>query len=220
MVYTVRYAHLKSVDVRVGDWLVKSGKVGVMGNTGYVEPKPTPAKPNAGTHTHIDVIQGAVSTIWTLADMVKKYVPSRQECKYFIEDDIWENGKTVISNGWLGYENHYGFDIVNGKDNGNHQLVWNRSWAGKVIATGFHSGYGNYVLITYDTTVKTPPTTNETPKPTTNSENELKSVVEALNKEISVHKDNISTKDKKILELTNENAVLKDKIVKASQILK
>ena len=154
MIYSVLYAHLNKAYVKVGDTLVYGLKVGEMGNTGDVLPKPTPQNPNAGTHTHLSVVEGKKTGTWTLASMKSTNKPSQQQCKYFIEDDIFSTfDKTEITAGWLSYTNHYAYDIIP-KNRKHYDLYWNRSFTGTVSAVGKNAGYGNYVIVQYDTSKK------------------------------------------------------------------
>ena len=71
--------------------------------------------------------------------------PNQQQCKYFIEDDIFSTfDKTTITAGWLSYTNHYAYDIIP-KNRKHYDLYWNRSFTGIVSAVGKNAGYGNYV---------------------------------------------------------------------------
>lgn len=49
------YAHLDSVSVAVGDMVRIGDQIGRQGNTGAVEPKPTPTNPTGGSHLHYEV---------------------------------------------------------------------------------------------------------------------------------------------------------------------
>lgn len=194
MIYSVLYGHLAKSDVKVGDKLKHGSKIGKMGNTGKVIPAPTPERPTAGTHLHLAVVEGRKTTTWTLASMASTNKPSQQQCKYFIENDIFKDDITVITNGWLGYENHYGYDIVGKK--GSLDLYWNRSFEGAVTGVGYNSGYGNYVIVTYDTTKKTPV------EPVKETVIEIKPVneIDVLREEIS-----LLEKRKSELEISNDN---------------
>ncbi len=155
MIYSVLYGHLNKQYVKVGDKLVYGSKIGEMGNTGQVEPKPTPQNPNAGTHLHLAVVEGKKTGTWTLASMKSTNKPNKQQCLYFIEDDIFSTyDKTKITAGWLSYTNHYAYDIIP-KNRKHYDLYWNRSFTGTVSAVGYNAGYGNYVIVQYDTRIRT-----------------------------------------------------------------
>lgn len=205
MIYSALLGHLESINLKVGDKVKYGTFIGVMGNTGTVEPKPTPANPTAGTHLHLSVIEGVKDVSWTLASMVSTNKPSQQECKFFIEDDIFgENGKTVVTNGWLGYTNHYGYDIVN--KNGSKELYWNRNFEGIVTAVKSNSGYGNYIVIVYSNRAS-----NKTQEIAQNNEkqiteykdtiNALNEQTDALKQEISIYKDRITSLEQEIINL-------------------
>ncbi len=49
------YAHLKSRTVRAGQKVSKGQVIGYSGNTGRVNPVPTPSNPLAGTHLHFEI---------------------------------------------------------------------------------------------------------------------------------------------------------------------
>ncbi len=52
-----RYAHLNTVIVKKGSHVVQGQKIGTMGNTGNVRPKPRSSKSTAGTHLHFEIIK-------------------------------------------------------------------------------------------------------------------------------------------------------------------
>ncbi len=52
-----RYAHLSKIIVKNGDSVVKGQKIGEMGNTGNVRPRPQSYKSTAGTHLHFEIIK-------------------------------------------------------------------------------------------------------------------------------------------------------------------
>lgn len=223
MIYSVLYGHLSEVYVKKGDKLVYGNKIGKMGNTGYVIPAPTKENPTAGTHLHLSVVEGKKTYTWTLASMKNENKPDKQQCLYFLQDnDIFDKKDEVkITCGWLGYKNHYAYDIVP-KNYSYYDIHWNRSFTGTVSATGYNSGYGNFVVIQYDTTKKT---ANEAPKSDENIDGykntieELRSENGALNAEIERIKGekeqlliNNQNYEVKINELTKEKQILQDKI--------
>ena len=55
--YTV-YAHLSKTLVKEGQKVTRGQKIGLMGNTGTVSPRPTKANPYLGTHLHFGVYKG------------------------------------------------------------------------------------------------------------------------------------------------------------------
>ncbi len=51
-----RYAHLKSTLVKVGQRVKQGQKIGTMGNTGNVRPRPRSRNSHAGTHLHFEIV--------------------------------------------------------------------------------------------------------------------------------------------------------------------
>ena len=49
---------MKKVYVKEGQTVSRGQQIGEMGNTGFVSPKPTAARPTAGTHLHFAVYIG------------------------------------------------------------------------------------------------------------------------------------------------------------------
>lgn len=56
--YYTAYLHMKTVYVKEGQTVARGQQIGEMGNTGWVEPKPTAARPTAGTHLHFALYVG------------------------------------------------------------------------------------------------------------------------------------------------------------------
>lgn len=57
--YTSDYCHMSSYapGLYVGKYVTSDQYIGYMGNTGYVLPRPTKAKPDNGTHLHMEIAQ-------------------------------------------------------------------------------------------------------------------------------------------------------------------
>ena len=53
--FSTIYWHLSSFNVNLGDKVVTGQKIALMGNSGQIFPKPTPANPYGGTHLHFGV---------------------------------------------------------------------------------------------------------------------------------------------------------------------
>ncbi len=51
-----RYTHLKSTLVKVGQRVEQGQKIGTMGNTGNVRPRPKSGNSHAGTHLHFEIV--------------------------------------------------------------------------------------------------------------------------------------------------------------------
>lgn len=56
--YYTSYLHMKTVYVKEGQTVSRGQQIGEMGNTGYVVPAPTAARPTAGTHLHFALFIG------------------------------------------------------------------------------------------------------------------------------------------------------------------
>lgn len=158
--YTVRYAHLDRILVSEGDmvnptlpWKAAT-PIGVMGNTGL----------STAAHLHIDVVKYWQFKLWKLLDMYNgNKTPSKQELDFFVSpyDDTLFKVNPVITTEYDEQEyadtygvRHLGYDVVpeNRKyTTKNFTMYWNRSFAGRVLKTGYDNAYGNYVLVGYDT---------------------------------------------------------------------
>ena len=151
MIYSVLYAHLNEIYVNAGQKVTYGQMLAKMGNTGHVIPKPTTANPNAGTHLHLSVVEGAKKNPWSLDSMPDINIPNQQECLYFIENDLFNNkDRVLVTAGWLNYQNHYAYDVIP-QNRKHYDLYWNRSFTGTVAATGFNPSYGKFIIMHYDT---------------------------------------------------------------------
>lgn len=56
--YYTAYLHMKKIYVKEGQTVSRGQQIGEMGNTGYVIPRPSAARPTAGTHLHFAVYIG------------------------------------------------------------------------------------------------------------------------------------------------------------------
>ncbi|MFA9558406.1 peptidoglycan DD-metalloendopeptidase family protein [Evansella sp. AB-rgal1] len=56
--YHSLYAHLQNRAVKIGDYVTMGSFLGYMGNTGSVQPTPSPSNPRAGTHLHFEIHRG------------------------------------------------------------------------------------------------------------------------------------------------------------------
>ena len=147
--FSVLYSHLSNIYVKTGDLVTPkltwadATKIGKMGSTGI----------STGAHLHIGVVEGIQPNLWRLGDMAKgNPKPSKQQTDFFIDNTLFEY-PILTTMTWLGYENHYAYDVVPQNrqlTQANFDVMWNRSFAGRVIKTGFDSAYGNYVIIWYN----------------------------------------------------------------------
>ena len=154
MKYTVLYGHNSQVLVKVGQTIKTGDKLAVMGATGdkmYV----------TGAHVHLAVAQGEHTNLNDMRlGMLNsgKTIPDKRHCDFFVEDDLADGGVRITTT-YLEKEykrmfgkDHPAYDlVVNSKDK---SYKWNRTWDGKVVATGYDNAYGNYLMIVYDTTLK------------------------------------------------------------------
>ena len=53
--YTTQYNHLKDIYVKEGLTVQRGQQIGTVGNTGWVDPLPTPSNPLTGAHLHFEV---------------------------------------------------------------------------------------------------------------------------------------------------------------------
>lgn len=53
--YTTQYNHLKDIYVKEGLTVQRGQQIGTVGNTGWVDPLPTPSNPLTGVHLHFEV---------------------------------------------------------------------------------------------------------------------------------------------------------------------
>lgn len=160
MKYTVRYAHLSEVNVVAGQsvnpkipW-EEATIIGKMGNSGF----------STAAHLHIDVIEELSFDLWSLIDMYNgNKTPNKQQLDYFVSesDPTLFGVNPIITTKYdeADYldkygKRHLGYDCVPAnrlETDDNYYIYWNRKFAGRVLATGYDSAYGNYVLIGYDT---------------------------------------------------------------------
>ena len=147
--FSALYAHLDNIYVKEGDLVTPkllwsdATKIGRMGSTGM----------STAPHLHFGVVEGIQKQLWRLKDMYyNNPKPSKQQTEFFLDSTLFDTTiHTTVT--WLGYENHYAYDVVPQNrhlTSRNYDIMWNRSFAGRVIKTGFDSAYGNYVIIWYN----------------------------------------------------------------------
>lgn len=146
MKYTVRYAHLNSISVKVGQSLKQGEKIGVMGNTGA----------SHGAHLHIDCVRGYQTKIFTLEEIdAGKYTPEVKQLNYFIDRALFGSHPKITTYYCepeyfrLYGKMHYAYDVIPTGDS--WEVFWNRSKKGTVAAVfENHAGYGNCVYVTFE----------------------------------------------------------------------
>lgn len=143
--YSVLMSHFDKIYVKENDLLIRDTNpiIGEMGNTGL----------STGAHVHLGVVEGIQTDLWRLGDMAGgNPKPSRQQTEYFI-DNTFFNHEILITTSWLGYTNHFAFDVVplnRHITTANYEALWKRSFPGRVTKVGYDSAYGNYVIVWYN----------------------------------------------------------------------
>ena len=151
MTYTVRYAHLRSLPIwQVGDNVKRGVIIGKMGSTGQ----------STGSHLHIDCVEGEQVSLWRLHEYEDRTVESsHRQIQYFIDKELFDCEPYITTTyNDLNYfkllnKCHLGYDVVpmdRKKTDKHFDIHWNRSHNGKVCAVGKDSGYGNYIMITFE----------------------------------------------------------------------
>jgi murein DD-endopeptidase MepM/ murein hydrolase activator NlpD len=146
MKYTVRYAHLDTIAVSLGQTLNYGDKIGVMGSTGQ----------SFGAHLHIDVTRGDNRHRYTLEDIeLGNPVADIRQLNYFIDFDLFKS-KCEISTPYgdrdyqMKYKKvHTGYDVI--PLSTDWTIFWNRRYTGTVTRV-MHGdvGYGNCVYIAFE----------------------------------------------------------------------
>lgn len=145
--YTVRYAHLSSISVKVGTKLKSCDKLGVMGNTGA----------STGPHLHIDCVEGYQKSIWRLSQMTNgKIKPAPVQLNYFIDDGLFLSPFTISTYFFdplypmTQKKQHPAYDVYP-TDKKSFDIYWNRAVVEQAMVTkvGYDAGYGNYILVKF-----------------------------------------------------------------------
>jgi len=152
--FTVRFAHLEEPPIAmVNDVIFKGDKVGTMGSTGK----------STANHLHIDLIEGLITHIVRLKEIGYEdefsYRPNIKQLNFFIDKELFGIDPVVTTPFYdPDYErlfdiHHPGYDIVpeDRETTDKHfSIYWNRSKSGIILAKGFDNGYGNYILIGFE----------------------------------------------------------------------
>lgn len=146
MTKTVLMGHFYKVYVKEGQTLSKGDRIGLMGNTGV----------SYGEHVHLAVADSAQTDRWWLDESIGKQV-SKQSTEAFLNSGaLFEiDGKPYknkITTEWLGYENHYAYDLIARYAPKLPDVVWPMDKPGKVVQVKDDGDkrYGKVVLIQYD----------------------------------------------------------------------
>ena len=145
--FTVRFAHLESQPKhKKGDSIKRGDIVGAMGNTGQ----------STGEHLHIDCVLGWHSKIYKLSQIAShEFTPCPIQLNYFIDSELF-GCSPIVTTWYYDYrylskfgKQHPGYDVIPSKDKKN--IFWNRSMDGEVLSVGYDAGYGDYIMIGYQT---------------------------------------------------------------------
>ncbi len=157
MIYTARYAHLKTKpDYKAGE-ILQPGKrnFAVMGNSGQ----------SLATHVHFDIIPrvapNRVYRLYEISGFIDNLEALLQQYRFFI-DDLFFGGVDPVITTYFGdptyiikgkWKCHPAYDLVpenrhNTEDN--YGICWNRSVPGLVTNVGYDEiGYGHYITIQF-----------------------------------------------------------------------
>jgi murein DD-endopeptidase MepM/ murein hydrolase activator NlpD len=105
------YCHLDSIVVKVGSIVEKGQMIARQGNTGDVQPKPTPTNPSAGSHLHYEVRkkhspkfgwEASEDSVYNPAEYLEAYFEKEQpkeEPQIFpdVANDRWSKSAIAIA---------------------------------------------------------------------------------------------------------------------------
>lgn len=140
------YAHLDRVDVKVGQRLKKGDIIGLMGNTGV----------SNGAHLHGTAFDKKLTYIPWMSENPGQKASKNLTWEFMKKPGIFVDAKTkkargiVVTTQWLGYSNHYAYDIISG-ESGWPLIAWNQNYDGIVgIVHDFGSlRFGKTVIVYY-----------------------------------------------------------------------
>lgn len=141
---TVLFGHLETFEVKVGDVVKQGDKIGLMGNTGH----------SNGVHLHMTVADTEQNDIWWLADSPSVKCSKASTDAYLAGGRAFKDSKgwqdKEYTTGWLGYENHYAYDLVSANAEIPY-VVWSPKEFGKVVCVRDDGNcrYGKVVLVQY-----------------------------------------------------------------------
>lgn len=197
---TVLFAHLSTFEVKEGDILKQGDKIGLMGNTGH----------SYGAHLHMTVADSEQTEPWWLADSCKVKACKASTDEYlaggrsFKDSRGWQDKD--YSTGWLGYENHYAYDLVSTGEELPY-VVWAPKQLGKVVKVLDYGDvrYGKTVLVHYP---YTPPKAKAPETYTVQSGDSLWSITERF-----------CGNGSRCNELAKANGLTLDSVIHAGQVL-
>lgn len=156
MRFVVRYAHLAELpNHQVGDVIAAWEKsIARMGNTGL----------STAAHLHLDIVEEKhlkhkVHRLKEIMGMFGNLEDVMLQYHYFIDAGLFGIEPVITTSfGDPGYvfkkkwKFHPAFDLVPSDRHGTEKhfdIHWNRSIPGRVVGVGYHSSYGNYLMIAY-----------------------------------------------------------------------
>lgn len=160
MKYTVLFAHFKTVYVKKGQTLTLGNKIGIEGTTGI----------STGRHCHIAVAEGEISDLnkMRLTPLTTGATKSSKvQCEAMLTKYLY-NTTYFVTTPYLdpNYERQFGLKHpaidVSASKNGAY-IQWSRTQKGVVLNVYYNdTGYGNCVLVAFETTSSTSGTIGST----------------------------------------------------------
>lgn len=152
MKITALFGHMKKpASVVIGDTVNEGDLIGIMGNTGK----------SIGEHLHLGVREGWQNTVFRMSE-VEINRKLLRELALFMYDNTLFNFPFLVTYSFCDPKykdgegrlvDHMGYDVVpvdRFKTDEHHGIHWPRSMPGTVLFSGYDKGYGNCVLIGYE----------------------------------------------------------------------
>lgn len=152
MIYTSEFGHLEDIPKYIVGAKIQPGELfAVMGNSGQSD----------AIHLHFTCAEGMQTAPWTLEAMEHFYPrPAPRQAAWFITDDGLFKTTPHITTAWNCPEYlqqrgkcHQAFDVVpldRRETKAHYGIHWARSMEGLVTYCGQHNGYGNIILIAFE----------------------------------------------------------------------